>query len=177
MRIFVSMKIYLSALLILFIGNSSLAQKLDNETAFRNYFLQQKDSLEPIEGIWTVSSTQEFYRYDTLYNVDKYPRAARVAIMRSGSFYDSFNLTGDSYDVSFYTTDVKGVYLYKNYFRSTNEYSKTQAVISTAGVMQYTYEFPEGYLKHKFAESYEEGTRVVNQLTWKKIYPEDAVAE
>lgn len=166
------MKYYLTCLLLVFLCKTSFAQKLDSESAFRDYFSQHKDSLDAIEGIWTVASTQEFYRYDTLYNVDKYPRAAKVAIIRSGSFYDSFNLTGDSYDVSFFTTDVKGVYLYKNYFRSTKEYSKTQAVISTAGIMQYTYEFPDGYLRHKLGESYEEGTRVVNLLTWKKIYPE-----
>lgn len=171
------MKIALSFVFSLFVFNFSVAQKLNSESAFREYFESHKDSLDAIEGIWTVSSTQEFYRYDTLYNVDKYPRAAKVAIMRSGSFYDSFNLTGDSYDVSFFTTDVKGVYLYKNFFRITNEYSKAQAVISTSGIMQYTYEFPDGYLKLKFAESYEEGTRVVNQLTWKKIFPEDSKAE
>ncbi|HNS12773.1 MAG TPA: hypothetical protein PKM97_09190 [Bacteroidia bacterium] len=150
------------------------AQIPNNESSFKSYFSEKKDSLDPIEGIWLVSSTQEFYRYDTLYNVDKYPRAAKVAIVHNGKFYDSYNLTGESYDVSFYLTDVKGVYLYKNYFRSTNEYSNTQAVISTAGVMQYTYEFPDEYLRKQFGDSYEVGTRVVNLLTWKKTFPEDA---
>lgn len=145
------------------------AQTLNTEQSFRNYFIQHKDSLDPIEGIWQVSSVQEFYRYDTLYNIDKYPRAAKVAILKTGNFFDSFNLTGDAYDVSFYITDVKGVYLYKNFFRLTNEYSNAQAVISTSGVMQYTYDFPENYLRVKLSDSYEEGTRVVNQLTWKKI--------
>lgn len=161
------------ALLTLFCLSLSVnAQELKGEEAFRKYFSEKKDSLDSIEGIWTVSSTQEFYRYDTLYNIDKYPRAAKVAIIKSGKFYNSFNLTGDSYDVSFYNTDVKGVYLYKNYFRKTDEQSKTQAVISTAGVMQYTYEFPDAYLRLQLGDSYEEGTRVVNLLTWKKTYPE-----
>lgn len=155
------------------LSRTTPAQKLKSESAFQEYFLQKKDSIDTIEGIWLVSSTQEFYRYDTLYNIDKYPRAAKVAILNTGTFYDSFNLTGDSYDVSFYTTDVKGVYLYKNFFRSTNEHSNAQAVISTSGVMQYTYEFPDEYLRNKFGDSYEVGTRVVNLLTWKKIFPEE----
>ena len=165
----------INCFIFLFIGllNSAHAQNLTTESAYQEYFSERKDSLDAIEGIWMVSSTQEFYSYDTLYNVDKYAKAAKVAILRNGTFYDSFNLTGEAYDVSFYSTDVKGVYLYKNYFRSTSEYSKAQAVISTSGIMQYTYEFPDGFLRAKFGESYEEGTRVVNQLTWKKIFPQD----
>lgn len=119
-----------------------------------------------------VSTTQEFYRYDTLYNVDKYPRAAKVAIMREEKAFQSYNLTGEPYDVSFFQTDVIGVYMYKNYFPKTMEYTSTEALISKSGEMQYTYEFPDAYLKLQLADSYEEGTRVVNQLSWRKIFPE-----
>jgi len=162
-------------MIIGFVGYAQFAgaQQFNSELSFKSHFTERKDSLDSIEGIWLVSSTQEFYRYDTLYNIDKYPRAAKVAIINKGEFYDSYNLTGESYDVSFYLTDVKGVYLYKNFFRTTNEYSNAQAVISTAGVMQYTYEFPDEYLRKQFGDSYEEGTRVVNLLTWKKIFPEE----
>ena len=155
------------------IYGSVLAQKPDSEEAFREYFTAQGNNLNPIEGIWMVSTIQEFYRYDTLYNVNKYPRAAQVAIIHTGEFYSTFNMAGDPYDVSFYNTDVKGVYLYKNYFRSTQEYSNTQAVISKAGEMQYTYEFPEIYLYLQFGDSFEEGTRVVNLVSWKKLFPEE----
>ncbi len=157
--------------LFFFLPLFSLAQIPDTEEKFRQYFLEKGDSLDALEGIWIVSTTQEFYRYDTLYDIDKFPRAAKVAIINNGDFFDSFNLMGESYDVGFYSTDVKGVYLYKNYFRSTAEYSNTHAVISSAGEMQYTYEFPDGFLRLQLADSYEEGTRVVNQIVWRKIFP------
>ncbi|MFM8431820.1 MAG: hypothetical protein ACKOA1_03395, partial [Bacteroidota bacterium] len=67
--------------------------------------------------------------------------------------------------------DVKGVYLYRSFFKETNEFSKAQAVISKAGEMEYTYDFPQNYLKVRFADSYEEGTRVTNRLLWTKSYP------
>lgn len=67
---------------------------------------------------------------------------------------------------------MKGVYLYRNFFRETNEYSKTQAVISKAGEMEYTVDLPDNYLRVKFQDSYEEGTRVVNILKWTKVFPD-----
>ncbi len=161
-------------ILMLCIPELSFSQEALSEEEFRTYFIKAGDSLDPIEGIWNVSTIQEFYRYDTLYNIDKYPRAAKVVIRKKGDLYESFNLSGEPYDVNFFETDVKGVYLYRNFFRNTGEYSNTQAVISTAGIMQYTYELPENYLRSQLGDSYEEGTRVVNQLTWKKVFPDGA---
>jgi len=168
----VTMKILRILPLIVLLSITAHAQKLTSEELFKEYFLNHTDSLDAIEGIWTVSTTQEFYNYDTLYDVQKFPKAAKVAVIKKENKYESFNLTGESYDVQFSITDVKGVYLYRNFFRETNEYSKTSAVISKAGEMEYTYEFPDDYLRVKFADSYEDGTRVVNILKWTKIFPD-----
>lgn len=167
-----TMKILRILPLIVLLSITAHAQKLTSEELFKEYFLNHTDSLDAIEGIWTVSTTQEFYNYDTLYDVQKFPKAAKVAVIKKENKYESFNLTGESYDVQFSITDVKGVYLYRNFFRETNEYSKTSAVISKAGEMEYTYEFPDDYLRVKFADSYEDGTRVVNILKWTKIFPD-----
>ena len=122
-------RLLLAATLIL-LAFAGRAPEARQRSAFQTVFFQNADSLDAIEGIWNVSTTQEFYRYDTLYDIQTFAKAARVAIMKKEGKYDSYNLTGESYDVEFQTTDVKGVYLYRNFFRETNEYSKTQAVIS-----------------------------------------------
>ena len=77
----------LSVLLLLFISFYSKGQTLTSEESYRNYFVSHKDSIDPIEGIWSVSTTQEFYRYDTLYDVRKYPKAAKVAVMKKENKY------------------------------------------------------------------------------------------
>ena len=155
--------------LFYFSGN---AQALTTEEGYRNYFVKHLDSLEDIEGIWQVSTTQDFYRYDTLYDVINLPKAAKVAVIKKDSVYESYNLTGESYDVEFRSTDAKGIYFYRIYFPETKEYSKTDAVISKKGEMEYKYEFPDKYLRFKLADTYEEGTRVTNEVKWKKIFPE-----
>ena len=100
------------------------AQKFTTEYMFQEYFSKHLDSLDDIEGIWLVSTSQEFYRYDTLYDVIKLPKAAKVAVMKKGGKYESYNLTGESYDVEFTPTDVKGVYFYSISFPETQERSK-----------------------------------------------------
>jgi hypothetical protein len=147
-------------------------QAFTSEELFREYFIKSIDSIDVIEGIWTVSTTQEFYRYDTLYDVVKIQKAARVAIIKKQDHFESYDLTGQPYDVQFSQTDVDGVYMYRNYFPGINQFSETQAVISKAGEMEYTYDFPDDYLRAKFGDSYEEGTRVVNILKWSRIFPE-----
>lgn len=163
----------LTVLLLLLISFYSKGQTLTSEESYRNYFVANKDSIDPIEGIWSVSTTQEFYRYDTLYDVRKYPKAAKVAVMKKEGKYESYNLTGESYDVQFLPTDVIGVYLYKNYFPEIQQYSKAKAIISKGNEMEYTYDFPDDFLRIKFGDTYEEGTRVVNILKWSKSFPEN----
>ena len=163
----------LTVLLLLLISFYSKGQTLTSEESYRNYFVANKDSIDPIEGIWSVSTTQEFYRYDTLYDVRKYPKAAKVAVMKKDDKYESYNLTGESYDVQFLPTDVIGVYLYKNYFPEIQQYSKAKAIISKGSEMEYTYDFPDDFLRIKFGDTYEEGTRVVNILKWRKSFPEN----
>jgi len=149
------------------------AQRLTTEDMFKEYFTLHKDSLDQIEGIWSVSTTQEFYRYDTLYDVIKLPKAAKVAVMKKDSDkYESYNLTGESYEVQFFSTQEKGVYFFTITFPETQEHSKTDAVISKEGSMEYKYEFPEKYLRFKLADTYEEGTFVTNEAKWTKVFPE-----
>ena len=166
------MKRLLTGTLLLFCLGA-LAQQPYSEDSFKKYFEKRIDSLDQLEGIWSVSTIQQFYRYDTLYDVVKYPKGARVAIMKKGDHYDSFNLTGESYNVEFVQSDVAGVYVYKNYFKETDSYSKASAVISKNGKMEFSYEFPENYLRFKFSDSYEEGTKVINNTSWTRVFPEE----
>jgi len=157
---------------MLLLAGSVSSQDLHNEKAFQDYFSSNISTLDPIEGIWNVSSTQEFYSYDTLYDVQKHPKAGRVAILKKESKFETFDMNGETYNVVFTPTDVRGVYLYQNYFPETGQQSKTHAVISKEGEMEYTYDFPDEYLKKRFEQSYEEGTRVANILKWTRLFPE-----
>ena len=167
--------LFLGILLVSIPFSSALAQM--SEEAFKKRLESRGDSLDPIEGIWVISTIQQFYRYDTLYDVAKYPKGARVGIIKEGDHFVSYNLSGQATDVQFNSTDVGGVYIYKNHFIETDSYSKVSGVICKGGKMEIVYEFPETYLRYKFQDSYEEGTRVLNNTSWVRTYPDEMKAK
>jgi len=62
--------------------------------------------------------------------------------------------------------------MYKNYYKETDSYSKASAAISKNGRMEFSYEYPEKYLRYRLGDSFEEGTRVMNNTSWARVYPE-----
>jgi hypothetical protein len=152
--------------------NTYAQQPFHDEASFRRYIQSRQDSLDIIEGIWNINTTQQFFRYDTMYDEIKYHKAAKVAVVKRGEKYESVDLSGEANNVEFTKTEVSGVYYYRNYFKETGSYSKADALISKKGEMSFSYEFPTEYLKFKLGDSYETGTRVINKCIWTKIFPE-----
>lgn len=163
-------KLLVLSLLILLSFNLHGQTSEVTDSTFLKY-IQNNDSLNAIEGIWRIEITQEYYHFDTLYDVSISEIINPVVIIKKDNSYQAFYLKGDSFNVEFLPTDVKGVYLYRNYFPLTSDYSDKQAVISTHGEMQYTYDLPVEYAKQKFAGKYVANTRIVNVLKWKKVFP------
>ena len=123
-----------------------------SEELFKKDFIETLETLDPLEGIWNLSATQETYHHDTLYEVLQSKAPVKIAIMKKNNKFYSYKMTGELYDVEFHSTDVKGVYLYRNYFPLISKYSKKQAVISKAGEMEYTYDSPSEYLQEKLGK-------------------------
>jgi hypothetical protein len=169
-------KPYSSLLFFLFPFISAQAQKptpsaLKSEASFKEYFIQHEQTLNSIEGIWQVSTKQYYYKYDTLYDVIEAKKAARVAIVEKDGKFESYVITGEAFNVEFTKTDVEGVYFYRNYFRETDEFSKTDAVISKHGHMEYKYEIPERLTRLRMEDLFEEGVHVTNEVQWTKVFP------
>src|SRR5436190_19428953 len=139
-----SIKAFLILLFLLF-AFSGHSQKIKSESQFKEYFAGRSDSLDQLEGIWEVKTIQQFYRYDTLYDMVK-TKASKIVILNNGDHFDSINLDGQAIEVQFSPSDVAGVYMYKNYYKETDSYSKASAAISKNGRMEFSYEYPEKYL-------------------------------
>jgi hypothetical protein len=168
------MFLFLSCFFIFSASHAQLSRfDITSEPSFKEYFTKHADSLNDIEGIWQVSAKQYYFKEDTLYDVIEAKKAARVAIIDKDGKFLSYIITGEPYNVEFTKTDVAGVYFYRNFFKETNEYSKTEAVISKKGEMQYEYEIPDQLLRLRLGELFEPGIRVRNEVKWKKVFPEE----
>ena len=165
------MKIYKCLFALILFSHFAFAQLPKNENQFRDYFNKRADSLDQIEGIWNVSNTLEIYRADTLSETRKSEKPTRIAILKNNGKLESFELTGASFNVQYFSTDVAGVYFYRVYFPETEQYSRKQALISKSGDMEYSLNLSEEYVRQKFKESFGEGSRLVNNFKWSKFYP------
>jgi hypothetical protein len=131
----------------------------------------ESNNLNPIEGIWNTEISQEFYHYDTLYDVKNLGDTGKVYIVADNDRFVAYFPDGESYNIEFTTTDVKGVYMYRVYYPLISNYSKKQAVICTHGKMDCTYDLPTEYAIKVCGEDYQPDTRVVYVMKWKKIFP------
>ncbi len=156
-------------ILLLFASVNVHAQTFKSEGDFKKYFTEHADSLDPVEGLWTVNTTQEFYNYDTLYDSKSFSQT--VAVIKRDSVFFSYDMKGGAYNVYFNKTKVNKVYLFKIFLKEINQYTKADAVISADRTMEYNYEFPKQYLQLVFKDSFESGEHVENKVTWNKIFP------
>jgi hypothetical protein len=145
------------------------SQPFKSETDFKNYFKAHANNLEAVEGIWNVSTTQESFSYDTLYDNKSFSQT--VAVIKSDSVFLTYDMKGGAFNVNFSQTGVKKVYLYRILLKEIDRYTKADAVITAGREMQYKYEFPEDYLHLILKNSFEQGDRVVNKVRWNKIFP------
>lgn len=164
------MKKLLSALLLFLAAQSLNAQSPKQiEDSLNKYFNLNKSKLDPLEGFWDINSTLEYYFHDTLFDVERSRIPARIAITRKADIFNSFNLSDEYHNVEFNPTDVSGVYMHRIYFPQTEEYSATQVVIIKANELEYSYDYPDAFLRHKSGNTFRAGMRVVNILKWSKI--------
>lgn len=129
------------------------------------YFIDNKDSLNSIEGSWNVNIIQEYYHHDTLFDVVKPGEPLKVAVIKNEGKFQSYLENGDPYETDFIQTDVKGVYLYRIFFTGIKKYSGTRAIIVKDGEMEYTYDLPISQAKE---ENPDGRLRVVKILKWTK---------
>ena len=139
------------------------------EDSLRNYFSEKIVGLDSIEGLWDVVSTKEYYKFDTLYDVVKQSKAERVAIIKKDSKFQSYKLSGEKFNVEFTPTDVKSVYIYRNFY-TNNQSSEPHAIINKSGIMEYTYDLPEDETRISLGNRYSEGVRQVIILKWTKVF-------
>jgi hypothetical protein len=135
--------------------------------SLQKHFSLKKENLDPIEGIWDVFTVQEYYHYDTLYDVRKSPEPTRISVTRREEKFISQDMNGAPFEVEFTTTDVKRVYMFRCVFPKANDHPKPHAALYTSGSMELTYDFTDD--QHGGKKN--EGDRTVKILTWKKITP------
>ena len=154
---------FIRMLLILSVGHASAQESNMSAGKIREHF--NKDSLNAIEGYWSVAMTREVYFDDTLSEVIGQPVDSNIAVVQQEGKYIAYYPDGSFFNVVFQDTEVKGVYLYRNYFAGTEEYSKSKALICNGREIEYTFELNPGTAGGRGMEDNQHEIRI---LKWTK---------
>lgn len=172
------MKSFSIFIVILFIGSLKLfAQPFKTEAEWDEYFNKNIQSLNPIEGIWSCSNTQNFYYNYNVFSSSKYnPQAERVAIYKSGDFYQVFSITlanelKATFIRTFQATATSGIYLFDCYYFASKTRAKANAIESGEGILAFSYERPIEQNKLDYGAKYVNGMKVIIEQQWIKVSP------
>lgn len=152
----------------------SLGQCLGTEEEFKRFYKSNFSTLDQIEGIWSSNSTLTFYdQYGQPVDSKYTPQTGQFAIIRNGDNFKACSVSGndDGSVVLFSKTATKGVYLYQKNFSGSNAVAKANAVISSGGLLEYTYEAPEEALKYALGKNFINGHSAVSEIKLIKLFP------
>jgi S1-C subfamily serine protease len=149
-------------------------QCLGGEQAFKDYYKKNISTLDHLEGIWSANSTIKIYNQNNQLVDTKYtPQVAQWAIIRDGNSFKPCNISNndDGSTIIFSNTATTGIYLYQKTFSGSYAVAKANAVISSGGLLEYSYEIPKEQLKYTMKERYIDGVSMTLEIKMIKLFP------
>lgn len=163
-----------------------IAQPFSTQAQWENYFKNKILDLDPIEGIWSISTTMKYYDwYNDLRDSEYHPQIGVSAIYKFGSEYKDYEIGHNadyySYDaadnkysvISFVNTASESVYLMEIYYSRSYSKARANAVLTGSGLLEFSYEKPTAEIKYIFREKgleWDEDKYTVEHQ-WIKIFP------
>ena len=147
-------------------------QCLINRTAFETYFEKNFSTLDPIEGFWSVSFSSKLYLNGDLKRGEHKSQAKDWAIIKDGSSFRVCDIYGENkidWIAEFTATVNPNIYLYKK--SHENEITTANAVMTSIGLLEYSYEVGQKELSKIWTDKYQNGLREFREFKWIKTYP------
>ena len=155
------------------------------ELYYQKYFVQHKDKLDPIEGIWTENVVATLYENNKVVTRETEEKRAIWVIIKKGKEYVILNRYGEQnkFIASFKSGQKEGTYIYTCFDKQTKENIKAEAKMIQNNLIELEYDAPESVLKENYHEylnvdssqidqNYEKKNIVLHwQFNWLKILP------
>jgi hypothetical protein len=157
------------------------------ELYYQKYFVQHKNKLDPIEGIWTENVVATLYENNKVVTRETEAERATWVIIKKGKEYVILNRYGEQnkFIASFKSGQKEGTYIYTCFDKQTKENIKAEAKMIQNNLIEMEYDAPESVLKENYHEylnvdssqidqNYEKKNIVLHwQFNWLKILPLD----
>jgi S1-C subfamily serine protease len=148
------------------------AQCLEERVKYEEYYEKNISNLNPLEGFWSVSFTAKLYLNGELVNTNSQSQASERAIIKDGSSFLACHKYGGypSPEVIVFTPTLNpNIFLYKK--TMNGEVTTANAVMTSIGLLEYSYETGQTELKSVYKEKYQNGLREYREFKWIKTYP------
>ena len=129
--------ITLTTLLLTALLASGQVTHFSGEEDAKSYFAKNIETLDPIEGIWSVTETDEVYYDEQSVGHETRNDAGRVAIVKDYSGgYTTIKLSGEEYDIfHFESTSISNYYLTKISFQNGNQIQKCNSSLVSSKLL------------------------------------------
>jgi hypothetical protein len=145
---------------------------MKGDSAWMRYFDKNINSLDPIEGIWSLTVNTKAYHTGELIRNEEKSQVGNNAIVKYGSSFRLCDIDGNNrsdYISEFTATANPNIYLYKRTF--AGEIETANAVMTNIGLLEYTYEIGQEEIKAISKNNYQPGWKIYRELKLIKIYP------
>jgi len=140
------------------------------ELYYQKYFVQHKDKLDPIEGIWTENVVATLYENNKVVTRETEAKRAIWVIIKKGKEYVILNRYGEQnkFIASFKSGQKEGAYIYTCFYKLTKENIKAEAIMIQNNLIELEYDAPESVLKENYQEYLNVDSNQIEQNDEKK---------
>ena len=140
------------------------------ELYYQKYFVQHKDKLDPIEGIWTENVVATLYENNKVVTRETEAERAIWVIIKKGKEYVILNRYGEQnkFIASFKSGQKEGTYIYTCFYKQTKENIKAEAIMIQNNLIELEYDAPESVLKENYQEYLNVDSNQIDQNDEKK---------
>jgi len=133
------------------------SQCFNNETHYKKYFKENLNKLDPIEGIYSISSTYSKYYKGVKVGTDEEPNSSVCAIIKHDDDFILCDLQGYNSIINyskFSLTSIEGLYLWKNSNSQFHCLNGANAKLTNKNFLEFSYKGSEEEIiqHYKYAE-------------------------
>jgi len=140
------------------------------ELYYQKYFVQHKEKLDSIEGIWTENVVATLYENNKVVTRDTEAGRATWVIIKKGKEYVILNRYGEQnkFIASFKSGQKADTYIYTCFDKQTKENIKAEAKMIQNNLIEMEYDAPESVLKENYHEYLNVDSNQIDQNDEKK---------
>lgn len=139
---------------------------------FENYFSENQNKLETLEGIWEENSHLAHYVSSKFYEFLNEKETKEIVIIKKENRFICYDTEGGPLDAYFSVIAEGNRYLFNKYLRDVRREVTTFAMIRDDQKIEMSYFYPDKYARYHYPENIMPGDKLELKLELLKLFPE-----